>query len=95
MSGGGQTPDCFGCLEEVFPLGPDDLRSVKPACRQCPLVQECLRDAAASPAGLEMRAERLAAASRPFGGGLTGFLKRWSELKSLHRRARGRVFKSK
>ncbi len=83
-------PECFGSLETVFPVGPDGLRSVKDACSGCPQVKSCLKAAAASPDGLSMRAERLEACRSHMRGGLTGFLSRWSELKSLRRGAAGR-----
>lgn len=76
-------PECFGALDEVFPLGPDDLRSIRLTCRQCGHLKACLKAAADSPAGVEMRAERMRAMDRRSGGGLRRFVSRWSELKLM------------
>lgn len=78
-------PECFGALDEVFPLGPDALRSISPACRQCGRLKACLKAAVDSPAGVEMRAERMRAMDRRSGGGLRRFVSRWSELKLMRR----------
>ncbi|MBU2548281.1 MAG: hypothetical protein KKB20_07730 [Proteobacteria bacterium] len=80
-------PACFGILDDVFPPGPDDLRSVRPSCTECPRVKACLKAASESPAGFEMRARRLEAAGASDTGGLRGFLLRWSELKQARQRA--------
>ena len=83
-------PPCFGHLDQVFPLGEDDLRSVSPGCRDCALVQTCLKAASESEAGTEMMASRMAAMGHGSGQGVLGFLSRWSELKTMRRRASNR-----
>ena len=80
-------PDCFGLLEIVFPLGPDDLRHVNSDCLGCKKVKACLKAASESQAGVEMRASRFEAMKRGSGQGLKGFLDRWSELKTMRSRA--------
>jgi len=79
----GTPPECFGALDEVFPLGPDGLRSIRPACRQCGWLTDCLKAAVDSPAGVEMRAERMRAMDQRSGGGWRRFISRWSELKLM------------
>ena len=80
-------PECFARLSRVFPLGDDGLREVNPDCQSCPQVTACLKAAAESADGVEFRAERMAAMSGHTRPGLRGFLSRWSELKSMRRRA--------
>jgi len=77
-------PYCFARLDIVFPLGPDGLRQVPPSCSACARVQACLKQAVNTPAGLEMRAERMAAMNHPTGSGVRGFFRRWSTLKAMH-----------
>jgi hypothetical protein len=83
-------PPCYGLLDQVFPLGDDDLRSVRPDCRDCRLVQTCLKAASESEAGTEMLASRMAAMHHGSQQGLLGFLNRWSELKAMRRKASSR-----
>jgi hypothetical protein len=71
---------CFGKIEDVFPLGPDGLREVPASCFECPSKTECLRAALASQEGLALKEERIRQAEQK---GIVGWLKRWSELKSL------------
>ena len=75
-------PDCFGDWDRAFPEGEDGLRSVSPDCQGCLAVKECLRAGSESGAGMESKARRLERYG-PTGGGVRGFLSRWSELKSL------------
>ncbi|MEW5724035.1 MAG: hypothetical protein AB1896_13075 [Thermodesulfobacteriota bacterium] len=89
MSTPEKRPDCFGRLDQVFPLGEEGLRQVRPSCDGCGLVKDCLAAAARSPEGVEMRARRTEAAQRDQGRGLIGFLNRWSELKASRRRPKG------
>ena len=81
---------CFGQLDQVFPLGEDDLRSVRPECRDCGQVQACLKAASESEAGTEMMASRMAAMNHGSHQGVKGFLNRWSELKNMRRKASAR-----
>ncbi len=87
MSNVEKKPNCYGRWDHVFPMGSNGLRSVRPACNDCHLVQACLRVGAESPDGLEMRAGRLETMDASRGQGLIGFFHRWSELKSMKRKA--------
>ncbi len=84
---------CYGVLESVFPMTAGGLREVPVDCLACAYRKPCLQTALQSRPGLRMRMERLEQAS---GGGWKGWLRRWSEKKSLSRRmkqeriARGR-----
>jgi uncharacterized membrane protein YdjX (TVP38/TMEM64 family) len=75
--------DCFGCLEKVFPMGPDGLRCSPPECFACSSKTECLRAALDAEEGIAVHAERL---QRAYEGGSEGFLGRWAKQKTLNRR---------
>ena len=79
--------ECFGNWDRVFPLGEDGLRNVTDDCRECPQVQACLKAGSESPEGLEMRASRFEDMGHKQGRGVTAFLSRWSELKTIRRQA--------
>ncbi|MCJ7596403.1 MAG: hypothetical protein MUO52_16670 [Desulfobacterales bacterium] len=72
--------DCFGILDEVFPMGDEGLRAVVPECFECSDRVECLKAALSTTEGLEMREEIMD--RRPVSG-LIERLKRWSEKKEL------------
>ena len=74
-------------------MGPDGLRSIRSSCTACAHVRDCLKAGVESPAGIEMRAARMAEVEAVSGGGLAGFFRRWSELKAMRTRAvqRGQV----
>ena len=74
--------ECFGILDDVFPLGDMGFREVVPECFECPDRVLCLKAAISTKKGLEMRAELL---NRAAPGGLVGRLQRWSRKKELHR----------
>ena len=74
--------ECFGILDDVFPLGDKGYREVVPECFKCPDAVLCLKAAISTKEGLEMRAELL---DRAASGGLLGRLQRWSRKKALHR----------
>jgi len=74
--------DCFGILDRVFPLGEEGLRHVPEPCFECEHRVDCMKEALNSPDGIEMRMEML---SRSKGEGLIGWIKRWSQMKELHR----------
>ena len=78
-------PPCFGILENVFPLGEDDLRRSPESCMVCHCKTECLRRAMEKNDGLKVREE---AVDRAYDAGMIGFLGRWSRKKSLARRRR-------
>ncbi len=79
-------PKCFGHIERVFPMGPGGLREVAAECWPCPERVECLRQAVASPDGGDALVNEMAKREQDHTGGVAGFVKRWSRLKSHKRR---------
>ncbi|NCO61613.1 hypothetical protein GW860_13080 [bacterium] len=75
--------DCYGVLDKVFPIGSDGLREVVAGCFDCPVKRECLQDALKTKDGLGFRAQLL---ERAPAEGVTGFLRRWSQMKEINRR---------
>jgi hypothetical protein len=75
--------DCFGILEEVFPIGKGGLREVVPRCMECEKKVECLRTALDTQEGLALKGEVV---DRAADTGLIGRIRRWSEKKDLDRR---------
>ena len=75
--------DCFGILEEVFPMGKDGLREVVPRCMECEKRVECLRSALDTQEGLILKGEVV---DRAADRRLIGRIRRWSDKKDLHRR---------
>jgi len=75
--------ECFGILENVFPMGKEGLREVVPTCFDCLEKKDCLQTALNSPEGLVFRSEVL---DRSPADGLTGWFKKWSERKTLNRK---------
>jgi hypothetical protein len=74
------TPECFGRLEQVFPVGPEGLRESPPGCVRCEVKTECLRRAVSGEQGLPVHAERL---ERAYRAGSVGFIERWARQKSI------------
>ena len=74
--------DCFGILENVFPVSKNGLREIKPACSKCAARVSCLKQALATKEGLKMREEIFDRASQ---GGLMSRFQRWSRKKELDR----------
>lgn len=74
--------ECYGVLDKVFPMGSDGLREVVAACFDCPVKRECLQDALKTKDGLGFRAQLL---ERTPAEGVTGFLRRWSQMKEISR----------
>lgn len=72
--------DCFGILENVFPMENEGLREIVPECFECPDRKECLQDALKTKQGFQLRSEVL---DRSSAGGVIGRLKRWSDKKAL------------
>ena len=77
-----QFPSCFGNLEIVFPMGPDELRCTPDACMTCTHKTECLRSAMERPGGIGVREEMV---DRAYSSGRIGFFKRWSKRKAFNR----------
>ena len=74
--------DCFGVLDNVFPVGEEGLREIVRACFQCPERISCLKAALGTKEGLEMRSQNH---DRAASDGMIGRLRRWSQKKELHR----------
>jgi hypothetical protein len=74
--------ECFGILDQVFPVGESGMREVVPACFDCDDRVACLRNALATSEGLGFREDLLEERSS---GGFIGLIKRWSEKKTLSR----------
>lgn len=74
--------DCFGILDNVFPMGKDGLREIVPSCFDCPDRKTCLQAALQTEEGFELRSQAL---DRSSARGLVGRLRRWSEKKELSR----------
>ena len=82
-----ETRECFGELEEVFPMGSEGLREVVPECFQCSRRVECLRQALRTEEGIALRLDAL---ERDLPQGFKGRFRRWSEKKALSRQGRNR-----
>ena len=74
--------DCFGILDNVFPMGNEGLREIVPECFRCPDRKACLQAALKTENGFQLRSEVL---DRSSSGGLLGRIKRWSDKKELSR----------
>lgn len=75
-------PDCFGKLDNVFPLAEDGLRHTPDNCIVCFCKTECLREAVKGPEGIIVEEERV---RRAYGSGTISFFERWSRKKALDR----------
>ena len=82
-----QTPDCFACLETVFPMAKDGLRNTPEKCLACCHKTECLRMAIQGRDGLTVREEQI---DRAYRSGMIGFLERWSKKKTIDRQKKVR-----
>lgn len=77
-------PDCYGVLDIVFPVDPDDgLRQTPAGCFDCRRKTECLKTALAGKDGLKAEDERV---DRAFDSGMIGFFERWSRKKVIHKK---------
>jgi len=75
-------PDCFACLETVFPMAEGGLRNTPEKCLACHHKTECLRAAMQGRDGLKIREEQI---DRAYSSGMIGFLERWSKKKIIER----------
>jgi hypothetical protein len=75
-------PECFGSLENVFPMGGEGLRDTPVVCRACVFKTECLREAMETREGLDVKEEKV---DRAYSVGMMGFFERWSRKKTLSR----------
>ena len=83
-------PPCFGDLDVVFPVGAEGLRESPPTCLRCGCKTECLREALASRAGVQVESERI---DRAADAGMISFFSRWSKKKRLHQKLKKRPSK--
>lgn len=74
--------DCFGMLQEVFPMGGSGLREVPARCFDCPHKTPCMKAALETREGIAFKDDVL---GRSPVKGFLGRLKRWSEKKELAR----------
>jgi hypothetical protein len=73
-------PECFGRLEQVFPVGEEGLRTSPPECMKCPHAKSCLQTAMAGPEGLKLQEEKV---DQAYDYGLIGKIERWSRKKLI------------
>lgn len=86
MNDSKDTPECFGHLEKVFPLGPTGLRETPEDCfYHCPVKTRCLQQAMATKNGVTLEEEII---ERSVKSGTMTFFERWSRKKQAHRRSR-------
>lgn len=85
-------PDCFGKLENVFPLGEEGIRTSPPECMQCPHAKACLQAAMAGPDGLKLQEEKV---DRAYEYGLIGKIERWSRKKLIRQEIEALTTKKK
>jgi hypothetical protein len=78
-------PECYGVLEKVFPQGENKMRQVPDECWDCYHRVECLKQAVSKGSGHKTMQIEEAAREEKITGGVHGFFKRWSRLKSLNR----------
>ena len=76
-------PECFGDIEQVFPLAEDGLRHSPEKCLACDEKTVCLKTAIAGKNRVQFEEEKL---DRAYKAGNVSFLQRWSKKKTLHKR---------
>ncbi|MCW7752410.1 hypothetical protein OOT00_00230 [Desulfobotulus sp. H1] len=74
---------CYGCLNRVFPKGPEGLRESPEECLACEEKTACLRAALDGAEGWKAEEEKV---NRAYAAGHLGFLGRWSRRKSLNQK---------
>ncbi len=80
--------DCFGELNQVFPMGREGLREVTSSCFGCSELKACLESALSTRQGLTLRLEALDRGGQA--AGIVGRVKHWSERKELVRRMKAK-----
>lgn len=83
-----ERPHCFADLEQVFPMGPEGLRSTPERCMVCYCKTECLRAAMSREEGVRVREEAL---DRAYAAGVLGFFERWSKKKAFQQERKARA----
>ncbi|MFH2090999.1 MAG: hypothetical protein ABIJ31_01400 [Pseudomonadota bacterium] len=77
-------PDCYGCLEKVFPMTDSGLRQTPERCHVlCVLKTDCLKQAMTTKQGTQVEEEILERGSK---AGVINFFERWSRKKQIHRK---------
>ena len=76
-------PECFGDLEQVFPMGENGLRQSPEGCMACANKTECLKTAVSREGGLKVREEKV---DRAWQSGRISFFQRWARKKSISRK---------
>lgn len=73
---------CFGDLDQVFPMTADGLRHSPEKCMQCPEKTSCLKTALTGQKQNTVAEEKL---QRAYQSGNISFFQRWLAKKTLHR----------
>ena len=74
-------PECFGDLDQVFPMTKDGLRHSPDTCKVCNYKPDCLKTSVAGGNRIVVEEEKL---DRAYRSGKIGFMRRWLRKKSLH-----------
>jgi len=86
------SPECFGQLDTVFPVGEEGIRTSPPECMKCPHAKACLQTAMRGPAGLRLQEEKV---DQAYKYGLIGKLERWSRKKLIRQEIKVMTSKKK
>jgi hypothetical protein len=79
-----ERPECFGILDQVFPMTDKGLRQTPDDCfYHCPVKTKCLKQAMATRDGVRLEEEIIQRGTR---SGAVNFFERWSRKKQAHRR---------
>jgi hypothetical protein len=79
-----ERPECFGILDQVFPMTDKGLRQTPDDCfYHCPVKTKCLKQAMATRDGVRLEDEIIQRGTR---SGAVNFFERWSRKKQAHRR---------
>ncbi len=79
-----ERPECFGQLDQVFPMTNSGLRQTPKKCfENCPLKTDCLRQAMTTPSATQVEDEIIERGSKT---GAISFFERWSRKKQVHRK---------
>lgn len=86
MSSQDKKPDCFGILDQVFPMTESGLRQTPEKCfNHCDLKTHCLKQAMTSRQAVKVEEEIIDRGSRT---GAISFFERWSRKKQIHRKTK-------
>lgn len=79
-----RTPDCFGQLDQVFPMTDSGLRQTPEKCLEnCSLKTGCLKKAMTTEQAVQLEEEIIERGSKT---GAINFFERWSRKKQVHRK---------